>query len=527
MMHEAKLTQSSELIYLFLGLGIIFLFALFNHGPIPSMEPRFAEVVTEMAHAGQYLIPIKNGVPYLQYPPLYFWLGLGGELLGLPTPAAIRLPSYIALLLWVWSLVRMQKLLIPHWPPILLPLLGASLPGILYYFFTAQSDSLLILGVLIAFNGFVRLRLGVRPGTFPWELWLGITLAVAAKGPIGVALTLPPMVLEITLASYWGADQTHRSGPWDGLRRLFLELLSLAWIRGFVLLLFVNIPWYIAAGLKEGWDLVHTLIVYQNFTRFLVGFDHIQPWWYYLKTMIYDLFPISLLFPLGVYAGIKQINQLSFRLLLSWSLFTLVFLSLSQSKQGKYLLPAAPAMTALSLLAAQSLLTQPVSERMFAMLRYWATGVLIVAGSGVVFVLPFFAHQIGEHDVFQKIKTIQEESPGRIVTYTWPRAMMLYELGHPLDYVRSSRELYARIKSADIRAGDYILTHPKYLPDDGDLPGNAFSPAPAPPYFDVVVSPEEGRKLSLYRVRPEASSLPIPETPTPPRIHWWNKFDTD
>ena len=102
MMHVTKLTQSHGLLYLFFGLGIIYLFALFNHGPIPSMEPRFAEVVTEMAQSGEYLIPIKNGVPYLQYPPLYFWLGLGGELLGLPTPAAIRLPSYIALLLWVW-----------------------------------------------------------------------------------------------------------------------------------------------------------------------------------------------------------------------------------------------------------------------------------------------------------------------------------------------------------------------------------------------------------------------------------------
>ncbi len=526
-MSEAIATQSRSVIYLFLGLGIIYLFAMFNHGPVPSMEPRFAEVVREMADSGEYLIPIKNGIPYIQYPPLYFWLGLVGELVGLPTPAAIRLPGYIALLLWVWGLMRLQKLLISDWPPILLPLIGASLPGILYFFFTAQSDSLLILGVLIAFNGFVCLRLRPRFDVFPWELWLGVTLAVAAKGPIGIALTLPPMVLEITLAALLGADQAKRPGMWDGLRKLFSELLRMCWVRGLALLLVVNIPWYIAAGLKEGWELVYVLVVYQNFTRFLVGFDHIQPWWYYFKTMTYDLFPISLLFPFGVYVAVKQIRQLSFRLLLSWSLFTVVFLSFSQSKQGKYLLPAAPAMAALGLLAVQNVLTQPRTERVFAMLRHWAVVVLVIAGTGVIFVLPFFAHQIGEHDVFQKIKLIQAERPGRIVTYKWPRAMMLYELGHPLDYVRSSRELYARIKSGDIKAGDYILTHPNNLPGDGDLPYNAFYPAPAPPYFDVALSPEEGRKLSLYRVRPEASSLPIPKTPEPPPIHWWNKFDTD
>jgi len=69
---------------------------LFNHGPVPSMEPRFAEAVREMLARGEWLIPIKNGVPYIEYPPLYFWLGLLGTFLGLPLTAAIPAANAIS-----------------------------------------------------------------------------------------------------------------------------------------------------------------------------------------------------------------------------------------------------------------------------------------------------------------------------------------------------------------------------------------------------------------------------------------------
>src|SRR5882724_10335224 len=128
--------------WLLLVLGALCLVSMFNHGPVPSMEPRFTEAVREMLARHQFLIPIKNGLPYIEYPPLYFWLSLAGAWFGLPLDAAVRL----------------QKELFPTWPKWLLPLTGAALPAILYNFFIAQSDSLLILGTLIAFVGYIRIR---------------------------------------------------------------------------------------------------------------------------------------------------------------------------------------------------------------------------------------------------------------------------------------------------------------------------------------------------------------------------------
>ena len=58
---------------------LMYAFSMGNHPLIPSMEPRFAEVIREMMARGEYLIPIKNGVPYIEYPPLYYWLSLAGS----------------------------------------------------------------------------------------------------------------------------------------------------------------------------------------------------------------------------------------------------------------------------------------------------------------------------------------------------------------------------------------------------------------------------------------------------------------
>ena len=72
----------------------------------------------------------------------------------------------------------------------------------------------------------------------------------------------------------------------------------MAWLRGLGLILLINVPWYLAAGIYRGWDMVTALVVYQNFTRFIEGFGgHEEPWWYYGEKILTGLFPISLLFP--------------------------------------------------------------------------------------------------------------------------------------------------------------------------------------------------------------------------------------
>src|SRR5438093_7844585 len=77
---------------------------LFRLGRVPLVgpdEPRYARVAVEMHRSGDHLTPTLQGQPWLEKPPLYYWMAGGAfSLLG-ETETAARLPSVAAALLLV------------------------------------------------------------------------------------------------------------------------------------------------------------------------------------------------------------------------------------------------------------------------------------------------------------------------------------------------------------------------------------------------------------------------------------------
>ena len=43
----------------------------------------------------------------------------------------------------------------------------------------------------------------------------------------------------------------------------------------------------------------------------------------------------------------------------------------------------------------------------------------------------------------------------------------------------------------------------------------------------VLITKANNDRLHLYRLIPGAADQPIPQTPDPPPVQWWEKFDTD
>jgi 4-amino-4-deoxy-L-arabinose transferase-like glycosyltransferase len=516
----------SSLTYLLLGLALVYANGLFNHGLIPSMEPRFAQVISEMMAAGEFLVPIKNGIPYVEYPPLLYWLAIIPAKLGLPIEAAIRLPCYIAFIFWVLYLDKLQVLFWKKWPAHIIALVGAALSAILWHFFTAQTDALLITGVLIAFIGFAEVRLGNCDKVFPWSLWLGIALATAAKGPVGIACTLPPMMLEILVSV--GLNRQPGSTHSLFLKQLARQLMSLAWVRGLALLGLTILPWYAFTAYFYGWDFLRAILIYQNFERYLAGFDHLQPWWYYFGSVLVGMLPVSLLVPFGVWVAVRRLSLLPERMVLIWAVYSFLFFSLSASKQGKYILPAAPAFLALGMIGGEALFKNSL-ERVLGFLRRWAVTLLVAWGIAVIAVLPFYSSKIAHIGGFEVIRNTIAQQPGNIVHYQWPRSLTLYELGSPMSYVRSSRELYKNIKTGKILPGDYLLVWENYLnrTDDSVQTGQLI-PSPAEPWFEHVLSVKAEKRMQLFQVLPGAELLDSPPTPEPEELNWRDaRFDTD
>ncbi len=120
----------------------------------------------------------------------------------------------------------------------------------------------------------------------------------------------------------------------------------------------------------------------QNVTRFLGGWDHRQPWWYYLEYLFIDMAPWALLLPAA--AALPQSGERERRLAtLSWVWIAavVVFFSLSDSKRSPYILPVAPAVAILASDVLDRLWTGAALSRRRAL---WCGGLAAASASALV-----------------------------------------------------------------------------------------------------------------------------------------------
>ncbi|MDN5864978.1 MAG: hypothetical protein L0I62_07160 [Gammaproteobacteria bacterium] len=507
-----------------LVLGLVtlaFALGLGNHGPIPSMEPRFAVAIQQMLLHNQWLLPVKNGLPYIEYPPFYFWMALVFAKAGLPTLVAIRLPNLIALWLLGAAAYGLGRHLLPALPRWLLAAAAIASPALLYNFFIAQTDGWLVAGTALALWGYLRHRertVRLDRAGFPWMLWIGTVLAIFAKGPVGL----------IVIALAIGGDLLIEAAVTPrGWRALPAAIWRLALLRGIALALAPLAAWYLACGVVVGWDFVRAAFVYGNITRFIAGAGgHNNPWWLFARTFWGDYFPWSIAFPFGLILAARRLDQPGLRLALAWSVTTLVFFSISASKQSKYILPAIPAFVALGLYAYAAALHK--WRRWFTRgALTWTCAVLLLFVGLVAIWLPSKSAAIVDQADFTRFKSIVADAPGEVYMYRWPKSLVLWQLGAPMPYFRDARTLYAAIASGRIEPGAYVLVSETDLAKHGARGALTLKPAPAPPYFEYVMHISTKGGIRAYRVMPGAATLPAPPTPQPPPAPWWTRFDTD
>lgn len=329
---------------LFLGL----LLAVFAMRDLWSPdEPDFAECVKEMRQRGAWLLPYLNGQPYSEKPILFYWLMKGSAILGDTLTHglgftqgvaawALRLPSVAAAAAFLFGFRSWAARFLDADRADLGALILAATPIWLWQAQTIQID--MVFAALLAWSwlcwagGWLLARGGTearRPGEARWwflAAYLAAALAFLAKGPL--ALVLTGGVVLAFLA--WQRDL-------GALARMELG-------RGLALMALVVLPWYAAAALKGGPAYAYQMIVHQNLERALHAWDHIQPFWMYVKYLAGDFFPWCLLLPalaLGL-ARERGTRRPAERFLLVAAAVPFVLLSCSQSKQGKYILMIYP-----------------------------------------------------------------------------------------------------------------------------------------------------------------------------------------
>ena len=96
---RVQVTESGRDLTL-LGLALLMIYLLTaNHGPLGS-STRYYEAAREMVELGDWVVPHLAYVPYVEKPPLVYWLGASARLLG-DHPLLINLPSLLATLVMI------------------------------------------------------------------------------------------------------------------------------------------------------------------------------------------------------------------------------------------------------------------------------------------------------------------------------------------------------------------------------------------------------------------------------------------
>jgi 4-amino-4-deoxy-L-arabinose transferase-like glycosyltransferase len=327
--------------------AILFLLALPGALLYPCMsfrlfepdEGRYAEIAREMTARNDWVVPLLQGEPYLDKPPLLYWLTiLSYRAFGVHEWSARLAPAlavHFTILAVYWIGRRSLGERAAFWGALLLCLA----PGFISMGRLLLIDGLLTLWVTLSvFAAFEAVR-GTR---LLWSWWLLSALAcglgMLTKGPIALVLLIPPLLVYRWISN----SKREREGSEPSWRVGRTHLLVFA-----AVIVVVLLPWHIAVGLRVPAFFSH-FFWRHNVLRFLAPFDHLEPVWYYFPVVLGGLLPGTLLlvaFARFLLSGRKKMAQrrcpaLGFFMLVGG--WCLLFFTASGSKLPTYILPAFP-----------------------------------------------------------------------------------------------------------------------------------------------------------------------------------------
>jgi 4-amino-4-deoxy-L-arabinose transferase-like glycosyltransferase len=314
-------------------LALVLALLAFRLGAIPLLgpdEPRYTRVAIEMHRAGEWVTPTLAGEPWLEKPPLYYWLaGAAFSVLG-ESEAAARVPSVLAALLLVGATALFGARIYGSSAGLHAGFV-AGLSLLPFAYGRAASMDMLLAATVTAAVGLCGLRLlGIAGRGAVVGAAAVAGLATLAKGPLG--LLLPALVA----LGYVAATR-----DWRRLRELASWQAALA----FVLL---SAPWYLAILADQGRHFLDVFILNHNVQRFTsTVHNHPGPFWYYVPVLLAGLFPWTGL-AIPALARLHPRESRSDLFVLLWLALPLAFFSLAGSKLPGYILPCVPPLAILT-----------------------------------------------------------------------------------------------------------------------------------------------------------------------------------
>lgn len=318
----------------FMGAVLIifsFFYGIASYPLLNNNDGLYAEIAREMMVLHNYVIPHLNFVPYIDKPPLLYWLLVASyHLFGVNTFAARFVVTSCAALTCIsvyifGGIIESKKI------------------GCLGAVILASSIGYILIGRMVFFDILLTLCISLSLLFFYvwfhksniWHLRLSyifLALAVLTKGFLAIAIILPLAVLYLWLMK-------SRPVKW----RQFVDFF------GIMLFIGIAFPWHVATAFKDP-EFTYRYLVDEQILRFLNArypYDyHTGPFYYYLPRIVLYMLPWGLLLPVMLLRLKKHfLQRRPFEVFLwLWVFIPLVFFSISGAKANYYMIISTPAL---------------------------------------------------------------------------------------------------------------------------------------------------------------------------------------
>jgi 4-amino-4-deoxy-L-arabinose transferase-like glycosyltransferase len=328
---------------------------VFDHALWTPDEPRDAEVGREMVVSGNYVVPTLAERPFLEKPPLAWWVMAGLYKLFGVSDGVARTASALAGLLTLLLVFDLVRRVADPFAALMATLATGCLSGFYFDYHRVIVDPWLSLFVMLGYWAYVlamfpRTSTDGNHGTngndgtdlsanrrspCPWAiliLYLAGGLSFLVKGPVGPGLIAGPIIVSILWNRQWNFFRSWMHIPGA---LVFLALCAL-W------------PWLLYR--QGGSDLLNGFLRDSLLARFFssvkghVKTGHREPLWYYFANFPASIMPWLIAVPAMVHwfrrKRLPQAWNRSALVFLAWVFpIGLLMLSAAGTKRGLYLLP--------------------------------------------------------------------------------------------------------------------------------------------------------------------------------------------
>lgn len=312
--------------FFFPSLLLLFYAGLGAYPLLNNNEGLYAQIAWEMLQSGDWVIPHLNGVPYIEKPPLLYWLiALSFKVFGKTAFAARLVPATFgfATCLSLYFFARsIHKKKLGQYSAVIL----ASFAGFMIFsrmvFFDVALTFFLTAAALCFYKFYETLT--------KKYLYLFSALmagAVLTKGIVALAL------MGVLIISFLCVEK-----KLEFLKYFFNPVAILIFLG-------LTVPWHVAASLKEP-GFAWFYFVNEHWMRFLdqrIPRDYYRgPWYYYVPRLLVYMVPWTFVIPFIIKKNLFSSLASFQKYLMCWFLSFLFFFSVSKAKANYYMVVGLP-----------------------------------------------------------------------------------------------------------------------------------------------------------------------------------------